>query len=52
MRAREYPSGLIRIASKGIDAKGAPSSPGGRVHGNTVVIYVPILSMPQELLEG
>ena len=51
MRAREYPSGLIRAASKAPDVKVARSLPGGSVFGKMTTVHVLILPMPQESLE-
>jgi len=52
MRAREYPSGLIRAASMEPDVKVARSLPGGRVFGKMTAVHVLILPMPRESLEG
>jgi hypothetical protein len=51
MRAREYPSGLIRAASKAPDLKVARSLPGGRVFGKMTTVHVLILPMRRESLE-
>jgi hypothetical protein len=51
MRAREYPSGLIRAASKAPDLKVARSLPGGRVFGKMTAVHVLILPMRRESLE-
>jgi hypothetical protein len=45
MRAREYPSGLIRAASKQPDVKVARSLPGGGVFGKMTTVHVLILPM-------